>query len=207
MVAEAAVAAGMVVGGFLNDRVARGTRIGGFDVLGRFDDWRELPDEVRLIAAFPLPGASRQIVERIRELDVPEERKLSVVHPASVVSSYAVVGAGCFIGPCAVVEHGAELGSDCIVRGGAYVSHDVRLGQGAFVGSNATLLGRSSAGTGAHVGPGSVIREGCAVGDFALIGVGSVVIRDVAEDEVVAGNPARRLPTSAVPGPSPGDPR
>jgi len=33
----------------------------------------------------------------------------------------------------------------------------------------------------------------CTIGDNAIIGAGSVVVHDVAENSVVAGNPAREI--------------
>jgi bifunctional UDP-N-acetylglucosamine pyrophosphorylase/glucosamine-1-phosphate N-acetyltransferase len=59
--------------------------------------------------------------------------------------------------------------------------HETTIGKDAFVGSNSSL-----------VAP-------LVIGDRASTGAGSVVIRDVAPDERVAGNPARVLPAKTGP--------
>ena len=46
---------------------------------------------------------------------------------------------------------------------------------------------------GAALGANSTILPGITIGRWAMVGSGSVVTRDVAEYELVAGNPARRL--------------
>lgn len=52
---------------------------------------------------------------------------------------------------------------------------ETRVCRGASIGSNATILG------------------GITIGKWALVGAGAVVTRDVPENSVVAGNPARIL--------------
>ncbi len=47
------------------------------------------------------------------------------------------------------------------------------------------------------IGGGSIILPGVSVGDGAVIGAGSVVTRDVAPNQTVAGNPARRIGTGS----------
>ena len=49
------------------------------------------------------------------------------------------------------------------------------IGEGASIGANATLV------------------CGVTVGRYALVGAGSVVTKDVADHEIVAGNPAKRI--------------
>lgn len=45
------------------------------------------------------------------------------------------------------------------------------------------------------IGGGSIILPGVAIGDGAVVGAGSVVTRDVAANQTVVGNPARRIGT------------
>jgi len=191
--AMAAAGDSIAVLGFLNDTLGVGESIGGFPVVGRFEDWRRVVTGVRFIAAFPLPGEARQRHARLRSLGIPDERWATIRHPSAHVAPSAQLGPGCYVAANVVIEHGAVLGAHVIVRAGAYVSHDVRLGEFAFVGPNATLLGRSVLGDGAHVGANAVCREKTNVGDYALVGIGSVVASDVGANAVVAGNPARPL--------------
>ena len=48
-------------------------------------------------------------------------------------------------------------------------------------------------GSNVWVGGGALILPGVTIGDNAIIGAGSVVTKDVASDETVVGNPARRI--------------
>jgi sugar O-acyltransferase (sialic acid O-acetyltransferase NeuD family) len=191
--AMAAAGEPIAVLGFLNDEIAVGERIGGFPVVGRFEDWRRVVAGVRFVAAFPFPGAARARHARLRSLGIPDERWETIRHPSAQIAPSAALGRGCYVAANVVVEHGAVVGAHAILRAGAYVSHDVRIGEFAFVGPSATLLGRSVLGEGAHVGANAVCREKTNVGAYALIGIGAVVVGDVAAAAVVAGNPARPL--------------
>ena len=44
---------------------------------------------------------------------------------------------------------------------------------------------------GASIGAGAVVLPGVAIGRWALVGAGAVVTRDVPEQALVTGNPAR----------------
>jgi acetyltransferase-like isoleucine patch superfamily enzyme len=51
---------------------------------------------------------------------------------------------------------------------------------------------------GAALGANSTILAGVTIGRWAMVGSGSVVTRDVADHELVVGNPARRLGSACV---------
>lgn len=74
-----------------------------------------------------------------------------------------------FVGPCVTFTN------DIFPRSKQYLSkpYTTKVGKGASIGANATLL------AGIHVGAG------------ALVGAGSVVVKDVPENAVVVGNPAK----------------
>jgi len=52
-------------------------------------------------------------------------------------------------------------------------------------------------GAQAFIGMGAILMPGVTVGDGAIVGAGSVVTKDVPDDTVVAGNPARVITTTA----------
>ena len=51
-------------------------------------------------------------------------------------------------------------------------------------------------GDNAWLGGGAIVLPGVTIGEDAVVGAGAVVTRDVAAGVVVAGNPARRLPST-----------
>ena len=118
---------------------------------------------------------------------------VQAVHPKAVVSESAELGNGATVMAGAVINSGAVVGENVIVNTRAVVEHDCLIGDHAHIAPGATLLGWVKVGREAHVGAGAVVRERTSIGDRALVGAGAVVVKDVPDNTVVAGNPARPL--------------
>ena len=54
-----------------------------------------------------------------------------------------------------------------------------------------TLIGKITIGNKVFIGAGSIILPGATIGDNSVIAAGSVVTKDVPENVVVGGNPAK----------------
>jgi sugar O-acyltransferase (sialic acid O-acetyltransferase NeuD family) len=118
----------------------------------------------------------------------------TVVHPRAFVARDAEVGAGTQVLAQSAVGAQARLGQACIVNTGATVDHECVLGDGVHVGPGAHLAGCIAVGHCATIGTGAVVLPRVRIGARAVVGAGAVVLRDVPENAVVAGNPARMLP-------------
>jgi acetyltransferase-like isoleucine patch superfamily enzyme len=59
--------------------------------------------------------------------------------------------------------------------------------------ANSEISGSVKIGRNAWIAPAVTIIEGVTIGDNSLVGIGSVVIRDIPNDVVAVGNPARVL--------------
>jgi len=131
------------------------------------------------------------------------------------VRERARIGARCVIGKNVYVDTDVVIGDDCKVQNNVSLFHGVTVEDGVFVGPHVcftndrvprainpdgslktdadwevspTLVRR-----GAALGANATILPGVTIGRWAMVGSGSVVTRDVADWELVAGNPARRL--------------
>lgn len=120
-------------------------------------------------------------------------RVVSVVHPDATVSSFALLGSGCFVAARAVVAPQASLGICVIVNHGAVVDHDAVVGDFSHIAPNATLGGGVRVRRRVLVGAGASVLPGLSICDDTTIGAGAVVDADIAEPGVYAGVPARRI--------------
>jgi UDP-perosamine 4-acetyltransferase len=117
----------------------------------------------------------------------------TLIHPTAVVGMDVEIGRGAQILAAAVINTGARVGENCIVNTAAVVEHDCRIGPHSHVASGATLAGGVTLETGVHIGAGATVMQGVRVGARTVVGAGAVVIRDLEEDKVAVGVPARAL--------------
>jgi acetyltransferase-like isoleucine patch superfamily enzyme len=117
------------------------------------------------------------------------------------------IGSDVSIGSHSVIEHHVRLGDRVRVHSNAFIQEHSLLEDGAWIGPNvvftnavypvsrgvkASLRG-PHIHAGAKIGANATLLPGVTIGRDALVAAGAVVVRDVAEGEVVAGNPARHI--------------
>lgn len=154
-------------------------------------------DEVAL-AKFKDPGASFFVcigdnsIRRmlIKQLSDKGFTTAAVIHPKSIVSGLATVGAGSFIAAGAIVNPLAELGVGVIINTGAIIEHGCHIGDFAHIAPGAVLAGDVQVGKGSFIGANAVVKQGVRIGKNSIVGAGAVVLKDVPDNLVWAGNPA-----------------
>ena len=123
------------------------------------------------------------------------------------------VGANTKIGAFVEIQKKANVGKNCKISSHTFICEGVAIEDNVFVGHSVTFINDSypratAAGgelqtesdwkveptrvkKGASIGSGSTILANVTIGENALVGAGSMVTRDVPDNAIVAGNPAR----------------
>ena len=174
-----------------------GARVGG---VVDDDPASETPPEIDFLgpiaqlSRFKHPQAviaigDNEIRRRVRdELDA---RWLTLVHPTSYVAPSARLGRGVVICANAAVCEDVRVGDHSIINTSASVDHDVVVGEFTHLACGVTLAGGVTVGDDALVGAGATVLPSVSVGNRAVLGAGSVATRDVADEVVAYGVPAR----------------
>ena len=181
--------------GFLNDRETE--PINGYPILGKIDketvsNFLKDP-EVYFFYSLISVKLNHKFLNKLTDLNIPQNRFATVIHPTAVVSKFSEIGYGTCIQPFvsvgpntkignhvqiyaqSLIGHGALLENYCYVANNACIGADVVLREGAYLGTNATTL------------------EFVTLGKWSITGIGAVVLKDVPDFAKVVGNPSRQI--------------
>lgn len=188
VVADAAIAAGWGEIRFFDDAWPTLKQIGPWFVVGATEEL--LQDSENVNGAIVAIGDNETRLAKMRQIGagVPW---VSIVHPAAVVSPYALIGVGSVVFAGAIVNAFAQLGMGCIVNTGATIDHDCNLGDGVHVSPGANLGGGVVVGVATWIGIGASVRHCVSLGDRVVVGAGAAVVGDIVSGENVVGVPAR----------------
>jgi acetyltransferase EpsM len=120
------------------------------------------------------------------------------IHPSAQVSRHAEIGPGSVVMAGAIINAGARVGAHCIINTRAAVDHDCFIADFAHVAPGATLGGNVQIGSGSMIGLGANVIHGLVIGAHTVIGAGSTVTRNVPDNVVAFGSPARVLRARAA---------
>lgn len=114
----------------------------------------------------------------------------SIIHPNTHIYSEYDFGIGLVTYPNAKIATGCRIGNFVTLQS-TILGHDSQLEDYVTVSSSCGITGGTRLREGCFIGDHACIAVGLEVGANAYVGIGSVVIRNVAEDTRVFGNPAR----------------
>jgi UDP-perosamine 4-acetyltransferase len=155
------------------------------------DKWIENLRAEGFYRAFAAIGSNRTRLRMSRVLKQFHYELVNAISPFSMISPSAKIGVGVAIMAGAIINAEAEIGDFAIVNTGASVDHDCRIGQAAHIAPRCALAGMVTIGNGSFMGIGSCAVPGVNVGNWSIIGAGAAVTKDIPDNVIAVGIPAR----------------
>lgn len=115
----------------------------------------------------------------------------TVVSKNSYIGMDVCIGAGCIIFPNVYISNHVILEENVVVHANAKIESECRIGENTFFSSGAFVGARSLIGAASFIGPNSTLKDSITIGNYSVIGMGSVVLKNVDNENVLVGNPAR----------------
>jgi len=121
-----------------------------------------------------------------------------------------IIADNCLIGAYVEIQRGVKIGNNCRIQSHSFLCEGVTLEDDVFIGHGVMFINDKYPSVikainktwsmekvlvkkGASIGSGSVILAGITIGENAVVGAGAVVTKDIKPNEIVVGNPAKKL--------------
>jgi sugar O-acyltransferase (sialic acid O-acetyltransferase NeuD family) len=122
---------------------------------------------------------------------IQHEQYQKIFHPSSVISESSEIGYGSSLGPGSILAPFSKLGNQVSLNRNATVGHHSIISDFVTLNPGCNIAGFCSIDKGVTVGMGANIIDGKRIGKNSTIGAGSLVTKDIPENVVAYGVPAK----------------
>lgn len=183
--------------GFLDiDQTMFGKYILNIEILGDTDILQAMDKSIKVFVPIGKASTRIRLLKQVQEwgFDTP-----NFIHKTvNIDSSVLISGSAVYILQGTIIMPHTKISKGVMISSGSIISHHTTIEEGVFISFGVNVGASLVLKEKAYLGIGCTIMTGVKeVGKNALIGAGSVVIRDVPDNAVVVGNPAKELRKNA----------
>lgn len=146
------------------------------------------PQQAKVIIAMGEPEYKILFYNKVKEQGYSFA---NVIHPSVYISPDAVLGEGIIAQLGTMIAVDAVIGNNVTLEQYVVVAHNSVIKDHAQISAFVMVAGYCKIGEGTYVGIGVPIRDGIAIGANSIISMGSVVQREIPDNVIAMGNPAR----------------
>lgn len=117
----------------------------------------------------------------------------TLIHPSSSIGNNVRIGEGCIIGYGTQIDCDVEIGDFVGIQTNVVVGHDAKIGSWSILDCYSFMGGGSQIGEAVTMHTHSVLIPQKKIGNNVVVNASSLVIRDVHDNKVVMGNPAKEI--------------
>ena len=181
-----------IIGLLTNNDLELNKVIYGYKVIGKDNDIVSIISSDSTIKGYFIGIGNMKVrAKMIKRLnDTIKLKAVNIVHPTAIISKYAEIGVGNIFEAFTKIANSVKIGNHCIVNSFTAVNHDQIIGDNVLLAGLVSLAGKKI-GSNTIIADGASIGFKVSIGKNCIIGDGSVVTKDIGDDSVAYGNPAR----------------
>ena len=134
-----------------------------------------------------------EIVASFGQLKFP-----ALIHSSAVVSEFSKVDIGTVVMPKAVVGPNSTVEKFCLINTQASIDHDCHMRDFSSLAPGAITGGNVEIGTRSAISIGATLKHGIKIGKDVVVGANSYVNRDISDNAIAYGTPARIIRTRRI---------
>lgn len=151
---------------------------------------RYSPEDTEVSISLGEPELKVKLYERLK---ADGYSLADIIHPSSHISPSASYGHGLILKSNALISTNAIVGENVSIEENGIVGHDSTIGNNCQISANVIVAGGCQIGEATYIGLNVPIKQGTKIGNNCIIGMGSVVLRDIPDNVIALGNPARPM--------------
>lgn len=117
----------------------------------------------------------------------------TIIHPTAVLGAFNQIHEGTIITAGNILTVDIKIGLNVLVNLGCTIGHDTIIEDFVTILPQANISGEVTIGEGSTIGTNAAIKQGISIGKNSIVGMGAVVVKDVPDNTVVVGNPAKSI--------------
>lgn len=153
-----------------------------------FDTLAPKAASYEIVIAVGEPSARETLFDKVKSAGFS---LATLIDPTALISPSAEIGEGTIVCEFVSVHCNVIIGNNCVIQPYCDIGHDIIVGGSSVFSPHFAPGGHSVFGNKVYCGMASSAKEGLTFGDNAVVAMGAAVFRDVPENCVVVGNPAR----------------
>lgn len=179
--------------GIIDSKKEIGSEILGYRIIGRQKDIVTLIQKHSIDCGIITIGDnwSRKIVHNEIVKHVPDFKFVSAIHPNTVIGNNVMIGKGTVIMAGCIISPNVTIGEFCFFATGAILEHDSIMQDYSSLSAGSVTGGMVSIGRFSAIALGVVLMDRIKIGENSVIGSGSLVTKDIPDNVLVYGSPAK----------------
>lgn len=181
---------GYEVIGFLDDGHDQDKEvISGKKILGKVSDWQTFK-ESQFTLAVGSPVTRKKIYNKMTEASA-KPLFATLIDPFARVGINVNIGEGSIICAGVVLTAQINVGIQTIINLNCTIGHETKIGNFVTIAPLTAISGRVIIGENVELGTSSAVRPGLEIGSNSLLGMGGILTKNMPENTVFYGNPAK----------------
>ncbi len=175
--------------GFIDDNDSLlNKKINNIPVVGNIDFILNSKEKLNIVMGIADPNIKEKIVNKLNNKNI---NWITLIHPSVYIYDNVKISRGSVICMNSILSIDTQINEFVYINFNCTIPHDTTIGKFSSLMNNVVLSGNDKVKEKVFIGSNAVIIQNLHIGKNSVVGAGSVVIRDIEENTVVAGNPAK----------------
>ncbi len=167
-----------------------GNDVNGVKVYSYSDAIKKFKGNLEISMGIGEPAVREKLFAKLKNDGV---EAATLIHPDVYIPETTKIGKGVTIQYGCFISCNVEIGDYVYIQPQVNVGHNNVLGEGCMLSAMTNLAGNVELGNYTYVGLSSAFKESVKVGDYSIIGMYSAVYKDIPDEMIAMGNPARPM--------------